>query len=318
MKVSIIVPVYNVEKYLPRCLNSLVHQTLDDIEIWVVNDGSTDSSPDIIHSFSEQYDNIHVLNKTNGGLSDARNYALPYITGEYTGFIDSDDYVDLDMYEVLYQKAASTDADIVECNLHHTWTDHEDTEIGEKITDNKQLLMTGRSVVWNKIYKTSWLKEIDVKFPAGLIYEDVNFFSKLVPHIHRIEYVDPAFVHYVQRDTSINNHQTLKTLQIIDILNDILDYYKRNGFYEDYHAALEFLFIRILLCSSMGRMARIANTTDRKKALSANWLELNSSFPAWKKNPFLHAYHGKNALFMKSMNPLTYPVASTLLPFVLK
>ena len=68
MKVSIIVPVYNVEKYLPRCLNSLVHQTLDDIEIWVVNDGSTDSSPDIIHSFSEQYDNIHVLNKTRNAV----------------------------------------------------------------------------------------------------------------------------------------------------------------------------------------------------------------------------------------------------------
>ena len=316
MKVSIIVPVYNVEKYLSKCLDSLLSQTLNDIEILVIDDGSTDHSPDIIQEYSSRSDKIHAFRKPNGGLSDARNYAFSHITGEYTGFIDSDDFVDSDMYETLYQRAIETNADIVECNLHHTWSDHEDTEYGEKFTDQKQLLMNGRSVVWNKIYKTEWLKSTGVSFPTGLIYEDVNFYSKLIPFLAKIEYVDQAFVHYVQRNTSINNHQSLKTLQIIDILNDILSFYKANGFYDEYQDALEFLFTRILLCSSMGRMSRIPDKSDRQKALALNWQELVSNFPSWRQNRYLKQYHGKNALFMKSITSYTYQLYASVLPII--
>ncbi|SES35193.1 hypothetical protein SAMN04487884_1322 [Butyrivibrio fibrisolvens] len=318
VKVSIIVPIYNVENYLEKCLDSLTGQSLNDIEILAVNDGSTDSSLDILERYAQKDSRIVVLNKQNGGLSDARNYAFPYIHGEYVGFIDSDDYIDLEMYETMYKRAIETSADIVECNLHHTFDDYEDTEIGRHIHDKEELIMNGRSVVWNKIYKTSWLLETGVRFPKGLIYEDVNFYCKIVPFLTRIEYVEEPFVHYVQRGTSINNFQTLKTMQIFDILDDIYAFYKEKGFMDEYKDALEFLYTRILLCSSLSRMSRIKDPSDRKKAISANWDKLVSTFPNWKSGKYLKEYKGKNAAFMKAMNPLTYLLAGSILPIVKK
>ena len=119
-KVSVIVPVYNVEKYVEKCLQSLVNQTLDNIEIIVVNDGSTDNSKQIIQAFiKENLDtNIIYLEKENGGLSDARNYGMNYATGEYIAFLDSDDYVKNTIYEKMYNKAVEKNADYVECDFY--------------------------------------------------------------------------------------------------------------------------------------------------------------------------------------------------------
>ena len=175
IKVSVVVPVYNVEAYLAKCLDSLVNQTLQQMEIIVVNDGATDNSQKIIDEYAAKYPQIKASQKKNGGLSDARNFGMQYVTGEYVGFVDSDDYVDAEMYQVLYEKASETGADIVECNLHHTYPDYEDTEVGTKIQDRKEMIMNGRSVVWNKIYKRDWLIGTDVPFPKGMIYEDVIF-----------------------------------------------------------------------------------------------------------------------------------------------
>ncbi len=314
VKVSVIVPVYNVAPYLEKCLDSLINQTLKDIEILAVNDGSTDTSPEILNKYASLDDRIVVLNKPNGGLSDARNYAFPHIHGEYVGFVDSDDFVDPEMYEVMYKKAVESDSDIVECNLHHTFDNYEDTEIGVKETDSKELLMNGRSVVWNKIYKTSWLLSTNVQFPAGLIYEDVCFYSKLMPYLRKISYVDEPFVHYVQRSTSINNFQTLKTLQIFDILDNIYSFYKGNGFLDEYKDALEFLYTRILLCSSFSRISRIKDRKDRRFAYKKNYEKLINTFPNWKKNPYLKAYTGKNAGYIKRINGFTYKLACIVFP----
>ncbi len=314
IKVSIIVPIYNVEKYLSKCLESLIGQTLKEIEILAVNDGSTDGSLEILKEYASNDDRIVILDKENGGLSDARNYAFPYIKGEYVGFVDSDDYVDIEMYETLYKKAIDTNSDIVECNLHHTYDTYEDTEIGKHITDPDELIMNGRSVVWNKIYRSSWLKDTGVTFPKGLIYEDVNFYVKLIPFLNKITYVEEPFVHYVQRSTSINNHQTLKTLQIIDILDDIYSFYKEKRFFDRYRDALEFLYTRILLCSSFSRMARIPDSKDRSYALEKNYSKLVDTFPNWRNGRYLKHYNGKNSGFMKAMNGFTYKLAGALLP----
>ena len=313
VKVSIIIPVYNVAEYLPRCLDSVTGQTLKEIEIIAVNDGSTDRSLSILENYSQQDNRILILNKENGGLSDARNYAFPHIHGEYVGFVDSDDFVDPDMYEVMYNRAIKDDSDIVECNLHHTYDDSEDTEIGVHITDKQELIMNGRSVAWNKIYKTSWLLGTGVLFPKGLIYEDVNFYCKIVPFINKISYVDDPFVHYVQRSSSINNHQTLKTMQILDILDDIYSFYETHSLIDEYRDALEFLYTRIILCSSLKRMADIEDRAERKRAIEANWDKLVTVFPDWKKGKYLKSYRGKNATFMRMMNPFTYKLAAAVL-----
>ena len=317
VKVSVIVPVYNVEKYLANCLDTLVKQTLKEIEIIVVNDGATDSSPQIIKEYAERYSNIIALDKLNGGLSDARNYALPFAKGQYVGYVDSDDYVDYDMYELLYNKAKEADYDVVECDLHHVFPDGSiDTEVGERITDKKEMLMMGRSVVWNKIYKREWLVETGVVFPKGCIYEDVEFYSKLVPNIRSYAYVDSASIYYVQRGDSINNKQSLKTLDIVKILTHISDYYKEKGLFEEYYDALEFFYTRILLCSSFSRMCRIPDKNDRTKALEENFELLETTFPNWKKNKYLKQQKSKKAIFMKSIGASTYKMYSKLFPMI--
>ena len=125
VKVSVVVPVYNVEKYLDKCFNSLVKQTLKDIEIIVVNDGTKDNSQDIIDKYVKKYKNIKAYKKTNGGLSSARNYGIKKCTGEYIAFLDSDDYVEYDMYEKLYNKAISEDFDITVCNVNYIYSSYD-------------------------------------------------------------------------------------------------------------------------------------------------------------------------------------------------
>lgn len=318
VKVSVIVPVYNVEQYLDKCLHTLVNQTLTDMEIIIVNDGATDNSQKIIDEYASKYPKIKAYSKENGGLSDARNYGLQHAIGEYIGFIDSDDYVEEDMFEVLYHKAKEENSDIVECNLRHTYPDTEDIEIGEKIQDKKEMLMFGRSVVWNKIYKREWLLETGVIFPKGLIYEDVEFFIKLVPHIRTYSYVEPASVHYVQRSSSINNMSSAKTLDILKVLDHIYEYYQQKGYFQEYKEALEFFFTRILLCSSFHRMCGIADKKERKQVLAMNYEKLTTTFPGWKKNGVLKRKGIKNGRFMRSVNGCTYKIYGMVFPFLFK
>lgn len=314
IKVSIIVPVYNVEKYLKKCLDSLVNQSLKAVEIIVVNDGSTDSSQKIIDLYDDKYPNIIALTKKNGGLSDARNYGMRYASGEYIGFVDSDDYVELNMYELMYQKAKEDDCDIVECDLFHDYADGRDEEYGIEYYDKKMMLMMGRSVVWNKIYRRTWLESTGVKFLKGLIYEDVAFYSMIVPYINRISYVNIPLIHYVQRRNSLNNVSSIKTIQILEILKRIKSYYMERNLYGEYHRELEFLTSRIILCSSFLRMVKIPSRKERNAALHESWMMLNQMYPEWKKNKYLKSLKSRNGYFMKMMNGATYWLLSHVLP----
>ena len=143
VKVSIVVPVYNVEKYLRKCLNSLVGQTLKEIEIIVVNDGSTDGSQKIIDEFVDNYPGkIKCLIKENGGLSDARNYGMPYCSGEYIGFVDSDDYVDTKMYELLYTNAKANRSDMVTCDYYMVYGNNDLRRVNSRdFTSKKDMLL---------------------------------------------------------------------------------------------------------------------------------------------------------------------------------
>jgi glycosyltransferase involved in cell wall biosynthesis len=315
IKVSIIVPVYNVEQYLNKCLHSLVNQTLEEIEIIIVNDGSTDGSQKIIDQYKHN-SKIKTYSKENGGVSDARNYGMQFAVGEYIGFIDSDDFVELDMYENMYLKAKEENSDIVECNLRHTYPNAEDIEIGKEIYDKKEMLMFGRSVIWNKIYKREWLLNTNVTFPLGIICEDVEFFIKLIPYISVYSYVQPAYIHYLQRNTSQNNSSTLKTLDVLKALTNIKNFYIENGYYDEYKEAIEFFFARNLLCSSFIRMSRIGDAKDRKMALQLNWKLLIEHFPDWRKNQVLLENKSRQAIFMKTVNNMTYPLYSIAFPFV--
>ena len=152
--VSVIVPFYNVENYIEKCLETLVNQTLEDIEIILVNDGSKDRSKIIVDKFLKQYpEKIVYLEKENGGLSDARNYAIPYAKGEYIAFLDSDDYVEKTMYKDMYELAKKEDSDMVECNFYWEYPDKKKEDVGVVYNGKKEMLEKVRVVAWNKLIK---------------------------------------------------------------------------------------------------------------------------------------------------------------------
>lgn len=288
-KVSIIVPVYNVENYLEKSLDSLTMQTLDNMEIIAINDGSTDSSLDILKEYEEKYTNIRVYSKENGGLSDARNYGLKYVTGEYVAFLDSDDYVDNTLYEKMYNKAIEENADYVECDFIWEYPDESRIDTGIRYTNKQEMFTYGRVVAWNKLIKADIvLNNSELRFPYGLKYEDVEFFYKLVPEISKFVFVEEPLIHYIQREDSLVKVQTEKTLDLITSLNEVLDYYKNKGLYEEYKDAIEYTFARLTLCSSLKRMAKIKDNKVRKECISKAWGNLNEKFPDWKNNSIIN------------------------------
>lgn len=307
-KVSVIVPVYNVEKYVEKCLQSLVKQTLDDIEIIVVNDGSTDGSKGIIETFinSHRYANIIYVEKENGGLSDARNYGMNYTTGEYIAFLDSDDYVKSTLYEKMYNKATQENADYVECDFYWSYPKKNKEDVGFRYKDKKEMLVYGRVVAWNKLIKKDIIKE---KFPAGMHYEDVEFFYKLLPQIHKFAFVEEPLIYYVQRKNSLVNKQGKGTAQIFEVLDNSIEFYKRNEIYDAYKEELEYTYTRILLCSSLKRIKAIKDKELRSQLIYDTWRNLNTKFPNWKENKYLKVKSNKN-LYMRCINKFTYKIVT--------
>ena len=205
-KVSIIVPFYNVEKYIEKCLQTLVNQTLEDIEIILVNDGSQDGTEEIAKKYQEQYPKkIKYLEKENGGLSDARNYAIPYAKGEYVAFLDSDDYVETNMYQEMYEIAKKQNSDMVECNFIWEYPNKSRIDVGTTYNGKHEMLEKVRVVAWNKLIKRSLIEEHKMEFPKGLRYEDVEFFYKMVPYYNKVSFVKEPLIHYIQRSSSISN-----------------------------------------------------------------------------------------------------------------
>ena len=181
-RVSIIVPVYNVEKYLAQCLDSLFVQTLTDIEIIAVNDGSTDSSPEILGNYAVKDNRLKIINKSNGGLGDARNTGLAAAKGEYIGFVDSDDWIDRDMYEVMYAIAQKANADIVMCNF-----------VSEM--PNGNVILQKVPITPGRIYKGIEIKkEILIKMVGISAYQEnfryiMNSFNSVWKNMYRRDFI---------------------------------------------------------------------------------------------------------------------------------
>lgn len=311
-KVSIIVPVYNVEKYIEKCLTSLVNQTLEDIEIIVVNDGTKDNSMKIVKRFQERYPKkIVCLEKENGGLSDARNFAIPYAKGEYIAFLDSDDYVENNMYKDMYELAKKENSDMVECDFYWEYPNKTKVDIGEYYYNKKEMLEKVRVVAWNKLIKREILEKTKIKFPNGYRYEDVEFTYKLIPYLEKISFLKKPCIHYVQREGSISNLQNERTKEIFDVLDHVINYYKEKNIYDEYKEQLEYIYTRYLLCSSLIRIVKINDKETRKRLLEMTWTNLNTKFPNWKKNNLLKKKNKKN-FYMRTLNKFTYKIYSSI------
>ena len=316
-KVSIIVPFYNVEGYMEKCLDSLVNQTLDDIEIILVNDGSKDNSALIAKKYLEKYpEKIVYLEKENGGLSDARNYGMPYAKGEYIAFLDSDDYVEKDMYEKMYEIAKKENSDMVECDFYWEYPDKKKEDIGKIYSGKNEMLEKIRVVAWNKLIKREILEKTKIQFPKGYRYEDVEFTYKLIPYLEKVSFLKKPCIHYMQRQGSISNTQNERTKEIFDVLEHVIDYYKQNNFYEKYKNELEYVYIRYAFCSSLLRIVKIEDENIQEQLLQTTWENVNTKFPNWKKNPILKKNKSLKDLYLKTINKTTYKIYCTILGII--
>jgi len=308
VKVSIIVPVYNVYPYLDKCLSTLINQTLKEIEIIVVNDGSFDQSQEIIDRYAKMDHRIVPLKKKNGGLSDARNYGLAYAKGEYVSFIDSDDYVDVTMMEKLWKKAEDEKCDLVECDLYWEYPE------GKKILDQSHIIdnyfVDIRVMAWNKLYKRKLLQETKVLFPKGLQYEDICFCYQLLPYVTKIGYVDEALYYYIQRDSSIANTSNKRVRETYDILKLVLDYYHEKNLYDKYYDELEYITMKFILGRNFYRICALSDQGLRKKYLEEGWQLLEKTFPNWKRDRYLQTRGGKHHFYYKHMNHFLYRFSS--------
>ena len=316
-KVSVIVPIYNVEKYLEKCINSLLSQTLEDIQIILVNDGSKDNSGNIAKEYEKNNkDKVIYVEKENGGLSDARNYGLKYATGDFIAFLDSDDYIEKNAYEEMYNKAIEENADYVECDFIWEFPNKIRVDKQYPYKNKKEMLSFVRVVAWNKLIKRQLITDNNLEFPKGLRYEDIEFTYKLIPFLNKFAYVDKPFIHYVQREGSIANVQNERTAEIFTVLDNVIEFYKKNNIYEEYRNELEYNYARYLLCSSLKRMCKIKDKTIREKLLTESWERLNSNFPNWKENVILKTVNiGKNK-YMRTVNKSTYKIYSKILEII--
>ena len=314
--VSVIVPFYNVEGYIGRCLDTLVKQTLDNIEIILVNDGSKDRSKIVVDKYLKEYpEKIVYLEKENGGLSDARNYAIPYAKGEYIAFLDSDDYVEYTMYKDMYELAKKENSDMVECDFYWEYPYKNKTKEDKGLIYNgkKEMIEKVRVVAWNKLIKKDILEKSKIIFPKGYRYEDVEFTYKLVPYLDKVSFLKKPCVHYIQREGSISNNQNERNKEIFDVLGHVIDFYKENDLYEEYKDELEYIYIRYAFCSSLLRIVKIKDQNIQQELLDLTWEKVNTNFPEWKKNPILKSKKDLKSIYLKTINKFTYEMYTTML-----
>ncbi len=243
-KVSIIVPVYNIEKYLAKCLDSLINQTLEDIEIICVNDGSTDNSAEILNEYAQKDCRIKIINQDNAGLSAARNTGINAANGEYIGYVDSDDWIDLNFYEKLYNAAKDTDADIVVAGIKRVGGEHYKEKVFLKFeepattenTDEKFRLcdIPDKSYVWNKIYKLSEIKKHNLYFRVGVNYEDIIYAPKIIHTLKRLTTVPDTYYYYLKRRGSIVAQKSQKKY-FYAAMEEAKKYFEENNINIDDH-----------------------------------------------------------------------------------
>lgn len=240
--ISIVIPVYNVEKYLPRCLESVISQSYENLEIIVVNDGSTDDSLSVCKKYERSDSRIVVINKSNGGLSSARNIGLLKSKGKYIAFIDSDDYIAKTFIEELYKCIKNSGANIAFCNYMIVTTlensvekDINENQVNDRVFSNKKDIMNlffnkncDLAVpAWNKLYFKNLFD--DILYPDGSIYEDEATTYKLFYKSEKVAFHNSKLYYYYRRPNSITKSLLEeKNLVVFDRLEEIVDYYNKN------------------------------------------------------------------------------------------
>ncbi len=308
VKYSIIVPVYNVEKYLPKCLDSLINQNFSDYEIIIVDDGSPDGSGKIADAYAEKYSSlISVIHQKNKGLGGARNTGIDKAKGEYLCFIDSDDWVADNFLTRLDEELNKNDLDILIFNAHMILENGKiignffNSEEKFRFVDNR-ILITGGISACDKIYKKSLFTETGVSFPEHMPHEDLATIPKLAIYAERVASINDCLYYYLQRKTSIMHNLTPDSIvRIIDCVDTVLDCFKQKGEFEKYYYELEYMAVGHILYCGVSRLLKLKGKI-RWDYINILQSYMNSNFPDYMEDS-----RGKNSLIYKrSLNSEQY------------
>ncbi|MCI6847610.1 MAG: glycosyltransferase [Erysipelotrichaceae bacterium] len=296
IKLSVIVPVYNVEKYINKCLDSLINQTLKDIEFIFVNDGSLDNSVKIIKEYQKKDKRIKLFNKKNGGQASARNLGLKKANGEYIAFLDSDDYVKEDMYEILYNRAKKDNLDIVICNYYLVYPE-KIIENRLSITNDMEKIISPREYIvlspspWNKIIRHEYLTKQNFMFPEGIIYEDLASIPLLGLGNPKTVFLNQCLYYYVQSSSSTMRNNEYKSKY--ENIFPATEYLYNNMIGRGYDKELEYLLTYHLLYLGSLNFYKFKKY-QQIDIISAN---MKKYFSKWYKNELVKLKFTKKQIF---------------------
>ncbi len=303
MKVSLIIPVYNVEDYLEKCLDSVEQQTYNQAEVIIVNDGSPDNSYKIIDDFVARNENFISYKIENSGLGGARNFGLTKATGDYIVFLDSDDYISKDCLQKFVDAAEKNDSDIVVCNscdvnedgtvIRYSKNNIENTTTSLHETPK---ILLNRPCAWAKMYRKSLFE--DLSYVSREWYEDLRLTPKLFLKAKRITYIEDSLFFYVQRTGSImNSANAHRNLEIVTAFDDLISYFKKNNAYEEFKEELLFLMLDHIAVAGITRV--ILSKAKEKKQVIYKLQNYISQFEGLYNNKYIPLLSSNKRLIMQ-------------------
>ena len=298
--ISVVVPIYKVEKFLPTCIESIIRQSYRNLELILVDDGSPDSCPSICEKYKQVDSRIKVIHKKNGGLSDARNAGLKIAEGKWITFIDSDDYVGADFLRVLYTVAVLNEADISICDYNTVLDNngHETKSTSVLGLNNVECLESiyhpkihgMEFVAWGKLYKTTLFKKNSIEYPVGKIHEDVFTTYKLVYTASQIVFSNYiGYFYRIRKDSIMTSAFNLKRLDVLDAREEACDFFLIKGEINIFDLALNaYLRDCIILYSELSGCKTDFNLKKEKKRLVQRY---NAVFEKYVKKSNMDIKH---------------------------
>lgn len=292
-KISVIIPVYNVENYLKKCIQSILAQDFSEYEIILVDDGSTDGSGKICDEYSQKYSQIKTIHQNNKGLGGARNRGIEEACGDYLLFVDSDDSIKENMLSYLYNIALDNNSDLVLFGMDYF--DEDDNLIETKRpsnsgirnidSDERAFVFSVDPYAWNKLYKRDIFIKNNIRYPERIWYEDLCVTPKIMLCAGNVTITDRVFYNYLQRKNSIMHVKNAdRNSDMLKVVSDILDFYRNKGAFEKYYDQLCLLTVMhvMVLCT-----LRVA-TVDIHHPLLKQFYDFTlNNFPNFKKNRYV-------------------------------
>ena len=317
-KASVIVPVYKVEEYLEKCVQSILAQTERDFELILVDDGSPDRCGALCDSLAQTDPRIRVIHQENQGLGGARNTGIREARGDWLLLVDSDDWIEPKILEKAMEAGLREEADLV--MFAFRTVDEQGRELGVfredmpkergiALQEHKEALFTA-PCAWNKLYRRSFFQGTGLAYPPRVWYEDLRTTPKLMAKAGRMVFLDEVGYNYLQRQGSIMKSANLeRNREILDAFDDLLPWFRKEGLFEAYRRELEYLAVFHVYLTAGVRVALADRKSPLLRELAAY---VEERFPGWRQNPYLPKLGGKRRLLVSLLQKKWYWAVSLL------